>query len=32
WSDTVNSLYALALLALSLPVYLLFRRLGGKEG
>lgn len=30
WSDTVNSLYALALLALSLPVYLLFRRLGGK--
>jgi basic amino acid/polyamine antiporter, APA family len=31
WSDTENSLYALALLALSLPVYLLFRRLGGKE-
>ncbi|HWS86339.1 MAG TPA: APC family permease [Pyrinomonadaceae bacterium] len=30
WSDTENSLYALALLALSLPVYLLFRRLGGK--
>ena len=29
-SDTENSLYALALLALSLPVYLLFRRLGGK--
>ena len=29
-SDTENSLYALALLALSLPVYLLFR-LGGKE-
>jgi APA family basic amino acid/polyamine antiporter len=28
WSDTRNSLYALALLALSLPVYLLFRRLG----
>src|SRR5215213_7524663 len=31
WSDTENSLYALALLALSLPVYLLFRRLGGRE-
>jgi APA family basic amino acid/polyamine antiporter len=30
WSDTGNSLYALALLALSLPVYLLFRGLGGK--
>jgi APA family basic amino acid/polyamine antiporter len=30
WSDTENSLYALGLLALSLPVYLLFRRLGGK--
>ncbi|MET0645341.1 MAG: APC family permease [Pyrinomonadaceae bacterium] len=29
-SDTLNSLYALALLALSLPVYLLFRRLGGR--
>ncbi len=28
WSDTENSLYALGLLALSLPVYLLFRRLG----
>jgi APA family basic amino acid/polyamine antiporter len=28
WSDTENSLYALALLALSLPVYLLFRRPG----
>ena len=32
WSDTENSLYALGLLALSLPVYLLFRRLGGKGG
>src|SRR5215207_794402 len=31
WSDTENSLYALALLALSLPVYLLFRRLGRGE-
>jgi APA family basic amino acid/polyamine antiporter len=31
WSDTENSLYALALLALSLPVYLLFRRLGSRE-
>src|SRR5215208_5929481 len=31
WSDTVNSLYALGLLALSLPVYLLFRRLAGRE-
>jgi APA family basic amino acid/polyamine antiporter len=31
WSDTENSLYALALLALSLPVYLLFRLLGGRE-
>ncbi|HEX8338483.1 MAG TPA: APC family permease [Pyrinomonadaceae bacterium] len=30
-SDTENSLYALALLALSLPVYLLFRRLGRGE-
>src|SRR5215212_2274529 len=30
WSDTENSLYALGLLALSLPVYLLFRRLGGR--
>jgi basic amino acid/polyamine antiporter, APA family len=30
WSDTENSLYALALLALSLPVYLLLRRFGGK--
>src|SRR5215208_192230 len=30
-SDTENSLYALALLALSLPVYLLFRRLAGRE-
>jgi APA family basic amino acid/polyamine antiporter len=30
WSDTENSLYALALLALSLPVYLLFRLLGGR--
>jgi APA family basic amino acid/polyamine antiporter len=28
WSDTENSLYALGLLALSLPVYLLFRLLG----
>jgi APA family basic amino acid/polyamine antiporter len=28
WSDTGNSLYALALLGLSLPVYLLFRLLG----
>lgn len=32
WSDTANSLYALALLALSLPVYLLFRRFSGKGG
>jgi APA family basic amino acid/polyamine antiporter len=32
WSDTENSLYALGLLALSLPVYLLFRRLGGRGG
>jgi APA family basic amino acid/polyamine antiporter len=30
WSDTENSLYALALLALSLPVYLLFRLFGGR--
>jgi APA family basic amino acid/polyamine antiporter len=30
WSDTENSLYALGLLGLSLPAYLLFRRLGGK--
>ncbi|MFL6334653.1 MAG: APC family permease [Pyrinomonadaceae bacterium] len=30
WSDTENSLYALGLLALSLPVYLLFRLLGGR--
>ena len=30
WGDTENSLYALALLALSLPVYLLFRRRGGE--
>ena len=30
-SDTENSLYALALLALSLPVYLLCRRLGRGE-
>lgn len=30
WSDTENSLYALGLLALSLPIYLLFRLLGGK--
>jgi APA family basic amino acid/polyamine antiporter len=29
-SDTENSLYALALLALSLPVYLLFRRFGSR--
>jgi basic amino acid/polyamine antiporter, APA family len=32
WGDTENSLYALALLALSFPVYLLFRRRGGKGG
>lgn len=32
WSDTGNSLSALALLALSLPAYLLFRRLGGRGG
>jgi APA family basic amino acid/polyamine antiporter len=32
WSDTENSLYALGLLALSLPVYLLLRLLGrGRE-
>jgi APA family basic amino acid/polyamine antiporter len=31
WSDTGNSLYALGLLALSLPVYLLFR-LGRRSG
>jgi APA family basic amino acid/polyamine antiporter len=30
WSDTENSFYALALLALSLPVYLLFRRFGSR--
>lgn len=32
WGDTENSLYALALLALSLPVYLLLRRPSGGEG
>ncbi|MFL6254306.1 MAG: APC family permease [Pyrinomonadaceae bacterium] len=31
WSDTENSLYALGLLALSLPVYLLFRLFSRRE-
>jgi APA family basic amino acid/polyamine antiporter len=32
WADTANSLYALRLLALSLPVYLVVRRLRGGAG